>query len=77
MASLKAFVNFVCERLSLAVVAICSVFMVLIFVTVEVNATHVSSYPVHFEGNTDRVQMQSGAPVGADALQTGDRVEPP
>lgn len=75
MASLNALVAFFCERLSLAVVAICSVFMVLVFVTVEVNATRVSSYPVHFEGNTDRVQIQSGAPVGADALQTGDRID--
>jgi hypothetical protein len=75
VASLKGLVNFVCERLSLAVVAVCSVFMVLVFVTVEVNAMQMGSYPVHFEENNDVVQVQSGASPGADTLQTGDRVD--
>jgi hypothetical protein len=69
---LKELVNFVCERLSLAVVAVCSVFMVLVFVTVEVNATHMGSYPVHFERNANVVQVQSGGP---GTLQTGDRID--
>jgi hypothetical protein len=72
---LKVCVTFVCERLSLAVVAIGSVVMVLVFVTVEVNATHLGSYPIKFERDTDRVRVQSGAPVGANELQTGDRID--
>lgn len=70
---MQAFVTFVCERLSLAVVAVCSVVMVLVFVTVEVNATRIGYYPLHFENNTDRVQVQSGSSAGG--LQTGDRID--
>lgn len=74
MASLKSLAAFVCERLSLAVVAICTVVMVLVFAIVEVNATRIGYFPLHFEANTDRVQVQAGAPA---ALQTGDRIDLP
>jgi hypothetical protein len=74
MPAMHAAVTFVCDRLSLAVVAIGTVLMVLVFVTVEVNATHLGSFPLHFEDNTDRVQVQSGS-AGGTALQTGDRID--
>jgi hypothetical protein len=74
MAAMRAAITFVCDRLSLAVVAIGSVVMLLVFVTVEVNATQLGSFPLHFEANTDAVQVQSGTP-GNGALQTGDRID--
>jgi hypothetical protein len=64
----------VCDRLSLAVVAIGTVLMVLVFVVVENNATHIGYYPVIFDGNTDRVEVPAGA-QGADGVRTGDRIE--
>ena len=72
MASLKAAATFVCERLSLAVVAICTVLMVLVFVLVEVHSTSIGYYPLHFEGNTNEVQVQANS---GTALRTGDRID--
>lgn len=69
---LKPAVTFICERLSLAVVAIGSVVMILVFVVVENNATHIGYYPIVFPQNTDQVEVESGS--GAGSLQTGDRV---
>jgi GAF domain len=71
---LKSLVAFVCERLSLAVVAIGSIFMVLVFVVAEVNATHLGSYPILFENNSNRIDVLPGSSIGTQ-LQTGDRIE--
>ncbi len=71
---LKTLVGFVCERLSLAVVAIGTIVMVLVFVVVEDNATHIGYYPIVFEHNDNRVEVESASPA-RDALQTGDRVD--
>lgn len=48
--------------------------MVIVFVVVEDNAAHIGSYPVVFEGNTNQVEVISGAALG-NALQTGDRID--
>ncbi|HEY6325802.1 MAG TPA: GAF domain-containing protein [Candidatus Cybelea sp.] len=71
---LKSVVDFVCDRLSLAVVAVGTVLMVLVFFVVENNATHIGYYPIVFSGNSDRVEVEAGAP-GAGGLQTGDRID--
>jgi hypothetical protein len=71
---LKGAITFVCERLSLAVVAIGTVFMVLVFVVVEHNATHIGFYPIVFTTNSDRIDVESGS-QGADGVQTGDRID--
>lgn len=63
-----------CDRLSLAVVAIGTVLMLLVFVVVENNATHIGYYPIVFLGNTDRVELPAGA-EGADSLRSGDRID--
>lgn len=65
--------TFLCERLSLAIVAIGTIFMVLVFVVVENNATHIGYYPIVFSGNSDRVEVETG-PSGAGGMQTGDRI---
>jgi hypothetical protein len=70
---LAALVAFVCTRLSLAIVAIGTVFMVLVFAVVENNATHIGYYPIVFTNNTDRIEIEPGA--GAADLQNGDRVD--
>jgi len=70
----KPAVRFICERLSLAVVAIGTVFMALVFVVVEYHSTHLGQYSVVLVNNTNRVQVVSAAaPHGA--LQTGDSVD--
>jgi GAF domain len=48
--------------------------MVIVFVVVEDNATHIGSFPIVFERNANQVEVQSGAGLG-NALQTGDRVD--
>lgn len=68
-------VAFLCARLSLAVVAIGTVVMILVFVIVEDNATHIGYYPIVFEQNADRVDVEAGAGAGAGGLQTGDRID--
>ena len=65
--------SFVCERLSLAVVAIGTVVMILVFIVVEDNATHIGYFPIVFLQNTNQVEVESGA--GAGDLQSGDRIE--
>ncbi len=70
---LQSALNFVCERLSLAVVAIGTVVMILVFIVVEDNATHIGYFPIVFLQNTNQVEVESGA--GAGAMQTGDRIE--
>jgi hypothetical protein len=69
----NAVINFVCERLSLAVVAIGTIVMVLVFVVVEDNATHIGYYPIVFEQNSNQVEVES-PPTADDPLQTGDRI---
>ena len=73
-AFLRSAVTFLCERLSLAVVAIGTILMLLVFVVVEDNATHIGYYPIVFERNSDRVEVESSASLG-NALQSGDRVD--
>ncbi len=48
--------------------------MVLVFVVVENNATHIGYYPIVFLGNTDRVELPAGA-QGAGNLRSGDRID--
>lgn len=64
-------VAFLCERLSLAVVAIGTVLMVLVFVIVENNAQHIGYYPIVFISNADRIEVEPGA----GDLQDGDRID--
>jgi len=71
---LKSAIDFVCDRLSLAVVAIGTVLMVLVFVVVENNATHIGYYPIVFLGNTDQIAVEAGT-RGVGGLQTGDRID--
>jgi hypothetical protein len=66
-------VAFLCERLPLAVVAIGTILMVIVFVVVEGHSTQLGYFPIYFEANTDQVQVVAGAPAGTP-LQTGDRV---
>ncbi len=70
---MKSLVSFVCERLSLAVVAIGTVFMVLVFVIVENNATHIGYYAFVFQRNSDVIQVEPGT-SRTSGLQTGDRI---
>jgi hypothetical protein len=69
----KALVTFVCERLSLAVVGICTIFMVLVFTSVEINATRIGTYGIVFRGDTNTVDLVYGSVQGA--LRTGDRID--
>src|ERR1700729_2433412 len=48
--------------------------MILVFVVVEDNATHIGLYPVVFDRNSNQVEMES-APSADNPLQTGDRVD--
>jgi len=70
----KSAVRFICERLSLAVVAIGTVFMALVFVVVEYHSSHLGQYSVVLLNNTNRVEVVSAAaPHGA--LRTGDSID--
>lgn len=70
---MKALIAFVCERLSLAVVAIGSIFMLLVFVTVEYTAPQIGEFGVTFRGNTNVVDLDTGVKQGA--LQDGDAID--
>jgi hypothetical protein len=70
---MKAFIAFVCERLSLAVVAIGSIFMLLVFVTVEVTAPQIGDFGLTFHGNSNVVALDTGVKQGA--LQNGDAID--
>lgn len=48
--------------------------MVLVFVVVEDNATHIGYYPVVFTHDDNRVEAES-PPSGTDAIRTGDRID--
>jgi GAF domain len=71
---LKAAVRFTCNRLSLAVAAVGTVFMVLVFFIIEYNAAHLGLYPVVLQDNTDVVQVVPGV-APPSGLRTGDRIE--
>jgi hypothetical protein len=69
----KQFVLFLCERFSLAIVAIGDVVMILIFVVVEVNTAHVNEvgYGLKFRGATNVVDVT----IPQGPLQSGDRID--
>jgi GAF domain len=71
---LKTVVAFVCERLSLAVVAIGTVIMVLVFVVIEVNAVHLGAFPIVLENNTNAIDVERTAASQA-GLRSGDRID--
>jgi hypothetical protein len=71
---LKSAVAFVCERLSLAVVAVGTVFMILVFVAVEDNATQLGTFPVILLDNTNEVQAPP-LPNVHEVLKDGDRID--
>ncbi len=67
-------VRFVCERLSLAVVAIGTIVMILVFIIVQDNATHIGYYPVVFERNDNVVETEgSRLRHAADGRPRGSR----
>lgn len=66
--------EFICARLSLAVVAIGTILMVIVFVVVEDHATHIGQFPIVFERNSNQVEVLSGAGLG-NSLQTGDQID--
>lgn len=70
---MKALIAFLCERLSLAIVAIGSVFMLLVFVTVEYTAPLIGDYGITFRGNTNVIDLDTGVTQGA--LQDGDAID--
>lgn len=47
--------------------------MVVVFFLVEGNSTQLGFYPVLFEQNTNRIEVEAGSSLGS-ALQTGDRI---
>ncbi|MBV8725866.1 MAG: hypothetical protein JO078_07445 [Candidatus Eremiobacteraeota bacterium] len=59
--------------MSLAVVAIGTVIMVLVFVVVENNSWHIGYYPIVFPENSNQIQVVGGA-QHTGGLQTGDRI---
>ncbi|HTU82841.1 MAG TPA: hypothetical protein VMF61_11965, partial [Candidatus Acidoferrales bacterium] len=67
----RSFVAFVCERFSLAIVGVGGVLMLLVFISVEVNAMHLGSYGVQLRGSTDVVDVN----VPQGDLRTGDRID--
>ncbi len=71
---LKSAVAFVCERLSLAVVAVGTVFMILVFVAVEDNATQLGTFPVILLDNSNEVQAPP-LPNVHEVLKDGDRID--
>jgi hypothetical protein len=70
---LRSAVAFICERLSLAVVAVGTVFMILVFVAVEDNATQLGTFPVILLDNTNEVQAPP-RPDAHEALKDGDHI---
>lgn len=70
---MKAFVAFLCDRLALAVVGICTIFAIVIFTSVEINARNIGSFDLAFVGTTNVVNVENGAYPGT--LQDGDRID--
>ena len=67
---MKPAVRFICERLSLAVVAIGTVFMALVFVVVEYHSSHLGQYSVVLVNNTDASHASGTATVEAAMMGT-------
>jgi hypothetical protein len=69
----KQFVLLLCERFSLAIVAIGSVVMILIFVVVELNTANVNEvgYGLKFRGASNVVDVT----IPQGALRSGDRID--
>ncbi len=70
---LTAAINFLCDRLSLAVVAVGTVLMLVVFVLVVGHSTQLGTFPVLFEQNDDTIETPAGSNAGA--LKTGDRID--
>jgi hypothetical protein len=70
---LTATINFICDRLSLAVVAVGTVLMVVVIVLVVGHSTQLGTFPVLFEQNDDSVEITAGSNAGQ--LKTGDRID--
>lgn len=73
MNGVRTAVTFVCERLPLAVVAIGTVLMVIVFIVAEGHATQLGTFPVRFEQNSNRVEVVAGAAAGG--IATGDHID--
>ncbi len=71
---LKSAVRFTSERLSLAVVAVGTVVMLLVFFVIEYNSAHLGLYPILLQDNTNVVQVVAGT-TAPGALRNGDRVD--
>ncbi len=69
----KHAIAFLCERLSLAVVAIGTVIMIIVFVVVEGNSTKLGFFPILFQHNDNVVQVEAGTSTVVP-LKTGDRI---
>ena len=63
----KSVVGFICERLSLAVVAIGTVVMVIVFAVVEGNSTRLGFFPILFPQNSNVVQVVPGPQESPEA----------
>ncbi len=69
----KHAIAFLCERLSLAVVAIGTVIMIIVFVVVEGNSTKLGFFPILFQHNDNVVQVEAGS---STAVPLQDRRSP-
>jgi hypothetical protein len=69
----QSVIAFLCERLSLAVVAIGTILMVVVFFVVEGNSTQLGFFPIAFERNDNQVEVVAGAGLG-ESLKSGDRI---
>jgi hypothetical protein len=67
----QSVVAFLCERLSLAVVAIGTIVMVVVFFLIEGNSAQLGSFGVLFEHETNQVEVEAGSPLST-VLRTGD-----
>jgi GAF domain len=70
---LKPAIAFACQRLSLAVVALGTVVMVIVFVVIESNSTRLGFFPILFQHNDNVVQVKAGS--SPMLLHTGDRID--
>jgi hypothetical protein len=70
---LQSFVAFLCDRLPLAVVAIGTILMVVVFFVIEGNSTQLGTFAVLLEHNANQVEVEAGSPLSS-VLQTGDRL---
>ncbi|MBV9720115.1 MAG: hypothetical protein JOZ77_12420 [Candidatus Eremiobacteraeota bacterium] len=66
-------IRFLCERLSLAVVAIGTIVMVVVFFVIEGNSTQLGFFPFFFEHNSNQIQVAAGSSAG-NPLASGDEI---